>query len=70
MTEAQRKALDWLLAHNGDGKRIGGAVLAAGEYAKTVPSTWKALEIGGFVETYRDANGHSRVRVSEKGKAA
>ena len=63
MTPAQREALFWLQQHNGDGvfdKR--GVLLAAGESAPFMRSTWNALRDLGAVEMY----GGRRCRVVEK----
>lgn len=67
MTPAQREALMWLREHNGDGvfdKR--GVLLAAGESAPFMRSTWNALRDAGQVEMY----GGRRCRVVEKENVA
>lgn len=55
ITEAQRTALRWLKQHNGDGLfSRDGVLLAAGERAPVMRSTWNALERAGFVEFYAE----------------
>ena len=50
LTKAQRDALQWLAEHNGDGvfDRYG-VLLAAGELAPVMRSTWNALAALGLV---------------------
>lgn len=64
MTEAQRKALDWLHAHGGDGiYDRHGVLLAAGELAPFMRSTWNALASLGWVEHYKPSGrGRGRLR--------
>lgn len=65
LTEAQRAALRWLKAHNGDGLfDDDGVLLAAGESAPVMRSTWNHLERTGFVEFY---SGGKRLRVVARG---
>lgn len=53
MTAAQREALIWLEQHSGDGVfDKHGVVLAAGESAPFMRSTWNALRAMGRVEFY------------------
>jgi hypothetical protein len=63
LTKAQRDALKWLSEHNGDGvfDRCG-VLLAAGELAPVMRSTWNALAAFGLVEFY-DAVGKKRRRL-------
>lgn len=67
LTPAQREALIWLQQHNGDGVfDKHGVLLAAGESAPFMRSTWNALRDMGRVEMYD----RKRVRVTrpvEKG---
>jgi hypothetical protein len=67
MTEAQRKALDWLHAHGGDGiYDRHGVLLAGGELAPIMRSTWNALQSLGYVEHYNPhptKRGRGRLRV-------
>jgi hypothetical protein len=61
MTPAQREALIWLQQHNGDGVfDKHGVLLAAGESAPFMRSTWNALRDMGRVEMYD----RKRVRVT------
>lgn len=66
MTPSQRDALDWLKKHNGDGCfDKNGVVLAAGESAPFMRSTWNGLRDLGLVEFYNPAGkGYGRLRVS------
>lgn len=53
LTKAQRDALKWLAEHNGDGVfDRNGVLLAAGELAPFMRSTWNALRVLGLVEFY------------------
>jgi DNA-binding MarR family transcriptional regulator len=55
LTEAQRAALRWLREHNGDGVfDVNHVLLAAGENAPVMRSTWNKLSEAGFVEFYQD----------------
>lgn len=66
ITEAQYDALKWLSQHNGDGLfDKEGVLLAAGERAPVMRSTWNALRDVGLVEFYLK----KRVRLSVAGKA-
>lgn len=61
LTEAQRAALRWLKEHTGDGLFDNcGVLVAAGERAPVMRSTWNHLERLGFVEFHADRR---RVRV-------
>lgn len=60
LTDAQRAALKWLKEHNGDGLfGKDGVLIAAGERAPFMRSTWNALRDLGLVEYYN----RLRVRV-------
>lgn len=68
MTPAQTQALKWLREHSGDGcLDKNGVVLAAGETAPFMRSTWNALRDAGLIEFYfRGVNGgkgRGRIRV-------
>ena len=53
LTEAQRAALRWLRQHNSDGIfDVNGVLLAAGELAPVMRSTWNALARLGLAEFY------------------
>ena len=69
MTEAMRDALKWLSAHNGDGAFAGRGhtLIAAGEIAPFLRSTWNALLKSGHVEEYQ---GRKRIRLTELGRQA
>lgn len=69
MTKAQQEALKWLRDRGGDGvfdKR--GVVLAQGESAPVMRSTWNALNELGLIEFYggkrQGGHGRGRLRVS------
>jgi hypothetical protein len=69
MTKAQQEALKWLSEHGGDGcfdKH--GVLLAAGEFAPVMRSTWNALRDLGHVEFYNPTpgRGRGRLRIIEK----
>lgn len=56
MTEAQRQAFNWLADHNGDGLfDRDGVLVAAGERAPFMRSTWNALADLGLAEFYGPA---------------
>lgn len=65
-TAAQREALLWLRAHNGEGviDRCG-VLVAAGETAPFMRSTWNALRDAGHVEFYGHKRGRVRVKLKE-----
>jgi hypothetical protein len=65
LTKAQKKALDWLRERGGGGAfDRHGVVLAAGETAPFMRSTWHALRNAGVVEFYRPSpRGAGRVRL-------
>lgn len=71
MTDAQKAALKWLYAHTGDGLfDKNGVLVAAGESAPFMRSTWNTLQKLGLVEIYKpNGKGRGRVRLTEKGKA-
>jgi len=66
LTEAQRAALKWLREHNGTGIfDKNGVLLAAGELAPFMRSTWSALRDAGLVDIFRTGSrGPYRVAVS------
>jgi hypothetical protein len=69
LTAAQKSALLWLRNRNGDGmfdRPHGGVVLASGDYAPVMRSTWNALSTIGLVEFYAS---NRRIRVTTAGKA-
>ena len=60
MTEAQEKALKWLKEHGGDGLFDNdGVLVAAGERAPHMRSTWNILRDLGHIEFYQT----KRVRI-------
>lgn len=62
LTRAQKAALKWLVNRNGDGLFDRNNVLvAAGERAPVMRSTWSRLEKLGFVERYHN---NKRLRVT------
>lgn len=65
MTKSQAEALRWLRQHTGDGVfDRNGVLLAAGESAPFMRSTWNALRDLGLVEFYgRDVKRRSRLRI-------
>lgn len=66
LTDAQRQAIYWLNAHNGDGLIYrGGTLLAGGVTAPYRNTTWAALCNAGMVEKYQ---GNRRIRLTEAGK--
>jgi hypothetical protein len=67
LTNAQRDALLWLAEHNGDGVfNRNGVLLAAGELAPVMRSTWNALRALGLVQFYNPAGeGRGRVRLTQ-----
>lgn len=66
LTNSQRDALKWLAEHNGDGLFDNdGVLLAAGELAPFMRSTWNALGALGLVEFYSPAGkGRGRLRLT------
>lgn len=65
-TKSLRDALDWLLNHNSDGVFDNNQVLlAAGELAPFMRSTWTKLAKEGFVEFYAN---NRRVKVKGTGE--
>jgi hypothetical protein len=65
LTKSQSDALKWLREHNGDGVfERNGVLLAGGERAPFMRSTWNALRDAGRVEFY-DNNRRVRVRVGQ-----
>ena len=68
LTRAQKAALKWLVNRNGDGLFDRNNVLvAAGERAPVMRSTWSRLEKLGFVERYHHNN--KRLRVTSAARA-
>lgn len=66
-TEAQRSALLWLRNRNGDGVfDRNGVLVAGGERAPYMRSTWNRLEALGLIERYLAGK---RLRVTDKGSA-
>ena len=66
MTKAQQEALEWLRRRNGDGLfGKDGVLVAAGERAPMMRSTWNKLRDLGLVEYYQK----KRVRVTQNGTA-
>lgn len=66
LTKAQRSALLWLRNRNGDGMfDRNGVLLAAGQTAPVMRSTWNKLKAAGLVESYA----RIRLRVTELGRA-
>lgn len=68
LTKAQEAALKWLREHNGTGVfDKHGVLLAAGELAPFMRSTWNALRDAGKVDIFRIGNrGPARVAVSDQ----
>lgn len=66
-TGAMKAALKWLRARNGDGvfETNNSVLLAAGERAPVMRSTWNKLAAEGLVEFYAKR----RMRVTDTGKA-
>ena len=63
LTSAQKDALKWLSEHNADGVfNCHGLLLAAGELAPFMRSTWDALGVLALVEFYGPA-GKPRARL-------
>ncbi len=70
LTVAQRRALEWLRARGGDGVfDKNGVVLAQGETAEVMRSTWNALRDLGLIEFYggRAQGGQGRGRIRTAG---
>ena len=67
MTDAQNQALKWLRDRNGDGLfDRNGVLVAAGETAPFMRSTWNALRDLGLVEFYNPTGkGRGRVRLAQ-----
>lgn len=64
LTASQREALEWFAKHNGDGCfDKNGVLLAAGESAPFMRSTWNALRDAGHVEFYAAGGGRPRLRL-------
>lgn len=71
MTRAQAYALQWLRDHNADGVfNRNGVLLAGGEIAPVMRSTWNALVGRHLVEFYRPNKGGAlRIRATRRGLA-
>lgn len=66
LTRAQSDALNWLRDHNSDGCLDKfGVVLAGGESAPVMRSTWNALRDAGLVEFYGSGRGRIRIVVPQ-----
>lgn len=67
-TDAQLKALKWFLNRNGDGmfEKNRQVLVASGERAPIMRSTWNALAGAGLVEFYVDGK---RLRATDAGRA-
>lgn len=67
LTNAQKEALEWLQKHNGDGLfDRNGMLVAGGERAPFMRSTWNALRDAGLLEFYGkrpDGTGRGRARI-------
>lgn len=62
LTKAQKEAFKWLLERNGDGLfDKAGVLVAAGERAPVMRSTWNALRDVGLIEFYHN---NKRVRIA------
>lgn len=72
LTKAEVTALKWLGDHNGDGLfDKNGVLLAAGESAPVMRSTWNHLSASGHVELYRPGDkGRGRLRMTDLGRKA
>lgn len=72
LTKAQREALKWLAEHNGDGLfDRNGVLLAGGESAPVLRSTWNKLAASGHVELYRPVGSiRGRLRITDLGRKA
>lgn len=68
LTKAQVDALDWLREHNGEGTFTrDGTLLAAGEIAPVMRTTWNILASVGAVEFYGGKTGRARLRLPHRG---
>lgn len=69
LTQPQREALKWLGDHNGDGIfDRNGVLMAAGESAPHMRSTWNRLRDLGMVDFYNPTGkGRGRCRLTENG---
>ena len=68
ITTAQAEAMKWLREHNRDGLfDKNGVLVAAGERAPFMRSTWNALRDAGLVEFYGpDRKPRARCRIIQK----
>ena len=68
ISETQKRALQWLRDHNGDGYRTPyGTIIAGGEESPHGNQTWPKLETAGLVERYGPKR--KRIRLTEAGCA-
>jgi hypothetical protein len=68
LTKAQTEALRWFGHHTGDGCfDRNGVLLAAGETAPFMRSTWNALRDAGMIEFYRMGR-RGRARLTADGR--
>ena len=67
MTKAHINAVNWLRLHGGDGLfDRDGVLVAAGERAPFMRSTWNHLRDVGYVEFYKPTgSGRGRVRLTD-----
>ena len=64
MTEAQINAVNWLRARGGDGLfDLNGVLVAHGERAPFMRSTWNTLGSLGYIEFYNTRGGQGRGRL-------
>lgn len=72
LTKAESGALKWLADHCGDGLfDKNGVLLAAGESAPVMRSTWNHLAQSGHVDFYRpNDKGRGRLRITDLGRKA
>lgn len=70
MTDAQKKALKWLTERGGDGVfDMNGVLIAEGEAAPFMRSTWNRLRDLGLIEFYNPlGRGRGRARVVGEAK--
>ncbi|MDP2150055.1 MAG: hypothetical protein Q8K13_10485 [Parvibaculum sp.] len=70
LTQAQAAALKWFREHGGDGVfDKNGVLLAAGESAPHMRSTWNSLARAGLLEFYGGNTGRRRARLTARGAA-
>lgn len=62
LSKPQSKALDWLRERSGDGVfDRNGVLIACGESAPFMRSTWNALRDAGLIEFYGSGRGRARL---------